>query len=50
MDFVSQIEPKKIDEAIVKEHRSLSMQQKLNQFERNNIWKPIPKLIEWLEP
>lgn len=25
-------------------------QERLNQFERNNSWELVPKLIEWLEP
>lgn len=43
MAFVSKIEPKKIDEAIFDGHWSLSMQEELNQFEKNNVWELVPK-------
>lgn len=42
MYFVLQIEPKEIDEAVVKKHWSFSMQERLNQFKRNNGWKLVP--------
>lgn len=34
--FLSQIEPKNIDEALLDESWILAMQEELNQFERNN--------------
>lgn len=37
MGFVSQIERKNVDEAIVDEHWTLAMQ------ERNNVWELVPK-------
>lgn len=43
MNFVSQIEAKKIDEAVIKENWSLTMQEWLNKFERNNNWELVPK-------
>ena len=41
--FVSQIEPKNVDEAIDDENWSLAMQEELNQFERNQVWDLVPR-------
>ncbi|OIV95547.1 hypothetical protein TanjilG_10935 [Lupinus angustifolius] len=41
--FVSQIEPKIVDEAIEDEFWGIAMQEELNQFERNNVWDVVPK-------
>ncbi|OIW07806.1 hypothetical protein TanjilG_31998 [Lupinus angustifolius] len=41
--FVSQIEPKTIDEVIEDVHWGIAMQEELNQFERNNVWNLVPK-------
>jgi len=41
--FVSQIEPKKIDEALDDSHWLLAMQEELNQFVRNDVWELVPK-------
>jgi len=41
--FVSQIEPKNLDEAIVDENWTIAMQEELNQFERNEVWELVPK-------
>lgn len=43
MSFVSQIESNGIDKSIIDEHLSLTMQEELNQFERNKVWQLIPK-------
>ena len=43
MAFVSMIEPKNIKEAIVDDNWIISMQEELNQFERNNVWKLVEK-------
>nr|KYP31467.1 Copia protein [Cajanus cajan] len=42
MDFVSQVEPKTIDEELQDEHRLMAMQEDLNQFERNEVWDLVP--------
>ena len=39
--FVSQIEPKSIDEAENDPHWILAMEEELNQFKRNNMWTLI---------
>jgi hypothetical protein len=43
MAFVSMIEPKNIKEAIVDDNWIIAMQEELNQFERNNVWKLVEK-------
>ena len=43
MDFVSLIEPKNLNEAIIYEHWIIDMQEELNQFERNKFWELIDK-------
>ena len=37
--FLSQVEPKKIEEALVDPDWVISMQDELNQFERQKVWK-----------
>ena len=43
--FLSQFEPKKIEEALLDPNWIIAMQEELNQFERNNVWElaPAPK-------
>ena len=41
--FLSKIEPKKVEEALEYPYWVISMQEKLNQFERHNVWKLVPK-------
>ena len=36
--FISQIEPKSIEETENGPHWMLAMEEKLNQFKRNNVW------------
>ena len=41
--FLSQEEPKKVEEALQDADWVLAMQEELNQFERNKVWKLVPK-------
>ncbi|KAK1564465.1 hypothetical protein Q3G72_003838 [Acer saccharum] len=41
--YTSQIEPKKVDEALNDEFWVLAMQEELNQFKRNEVWTLVPK-------
>ena len=41
--FISQIEPKKLDDPIVDESWVIAMQEELNQFERNEVWELVPR-------
>ncbi|PNX57198.1 hypothetical protein L195_g058573 [Trifolium pratense] len=41
--MISQIEPKSIDEAIIDESWTEAMKEELLQFERNEVWKLVPK-------
>jgi len=41
--FVSQIEPKNVQEALQDDQRCIAMQEELNQFERNEVWELIPR-------
>ncbi|GKB09420.1 retrovirus-related pol polyprotein from transposon TNT 1-94 [Tanacetum coccineum] len=51
--FISEIEPKKLIEALEEEGWVLAMTEELNQFERNKVWtlvpKPYGKTIIWLK-
>ena len=46
MTFVSQIEPKSIQEALSDSNWINAMQEELNQFTRNEVWSLIPKTSE----
>ena len=41
MAFVSLIEPKNINEAIIDKHWIIAMQEELNQFQRNQVWELV---------
>ncbi|KAL8148711.1 hypothetical protein AgCh_005900 [Apium graveolens] len=41
--FLSMKEPKKVEEALLDPDWILAMQEELNQFERNKVWKLVPK-------
>ncbi|XP_070046540.1 uncharacterized protein [Nicotiana tomentosiformis] len=41
--LISQIEPKKVNEALKDSHWISAMKQELDQFERNEVWKLVPK-------
>lgn len=43
MDLVSQINPKDDNDDLIDEHWSTVMQENLNQFEKNNVWKLLLK-------
>ena len=41
--FVSEIEPKNIEEALVDNDWIMAMEEELNQFTRNDVWILVPK-------
>ena len=41
--FLSQTEPKNIDEALNNEFWTQAMQEELNQFTRNEVWDLVPR-------
>ena len=43
MTFVSLIEHKNLNKAIIDEHWIIAMQEELNQFERNQVWELVDK-------
>lgn len=43
VSFISEIEPKNVDNALMEESWILAMHEELNQFTRNNVWKLVPK-------
>ena len=42
--FVSMVEPKSINKAIIDYHWIVAMQEELNQFERNNVWELLDQV------
>ncbi|KAI4297566.1 hypothetical protein L6164_037451 [Bauhinia variegata] len=40
--FISLVVPKKIDEALKDKSWIMAMQEEVNQFERNEVWKLVP--------
>ncbi|GJY16480.1 retrovirus-related pol polyprotein from transposon TNT 1-94 [Tanacetum coccineum] len=43
VNFLSEMEPKKLIEALEEEGWIIAMQEELNQFERNKVWTLVPK-------
>ncbi|GJV93194.1 retrovirus-related pol polyprotein from transposon TNT 1-94 [Tanacetum coccineum] len=43
VNFISEMEPKKLIEALEEEGWIIAMQEELNQFERNKVWTLVPK-------
>ena len=41
--FVSQVEPKNIQKALVDDYWVMAMHEELSQFKRNNVWTLVPK-------
>ena len=41
--FLSQVKPKKIEEALIDPDWVIAMQDELNQFERQKVWKLVPR-------
>ena len=41
--FISQIEPKNINDALVNENWMIAMQEELNQFEKSEVWELVPR-------
>jgi len=46
MAFVSQVEPKNLNEALKDSNWILAMQEELNQFARNEVWTLVPRIPE----
>ena len=45
---MSQIEPKYINEVLKDDSWVIAMQEELNQFERNEVWKLVPRSSDQL--
>nr|GEV51936.1 hypothetical protein [Tanacetum cinerariifolium] len=48
VSFLSEIEPKKLIEALEEEGWIIAMQEELNQFERNKVWTLVPKPQDYM--
>ena len=46
MEFVSQVEPKNMNEALQDNSWILTMQEELNQFTRNEVWSLVSRTFE----
>ena len=44
--FISSIEPKNVDEACNDEFWMFAIQEELNQFKKNNVWKLVSKSLD----
>ncbi|XP_073152562.1 uncharacterized mitochondrial protein AtMg00820-like [Henckelia pumila] len=44
--FISHIEPKKVEEALLDSNWIEAMQDELNQFERNSVWYLVPRPLD----
>ncbi|GJV02983.1 retrovirus-related pol polyprotein from transposon TNT 1-94 [Tanacetum coccineum] len=49
VNFLSEIEPKKLIEALEKEGWIIAMQEELNQFKRNKAWTLVSRKEEWID-
>ena len=43
IELISMIEPTTVDEALPDDGWILAMKEKLNQFQRNDVWDLVPK-------
>lgn len=41
--YTSSFEPKNVKEAPIDENWILAMQEEFEQFERNDVWEPVPR-------
>ena len=42
-NFLSQEEPKKVEDALIDSEWVIAMQEELNEFERNKVWQLVPR-------
>ena len=43
LTFISQIEPKNINDVLDNENWMIVMQEEVNQFERSEVWELVPR-------